>query len=71
MLGVVGVLDVAGTGFYAGASRHGQLSIVAVMAEMFPVTTVALARIVLGERVARIQEVGIIAALTGVALIAL
>ena len=70
VLGVVGVLDVAGTAFYAGASRYGQLSIVAVLAEMFPVTTVVLARVVLGERVARIQEAGIIAALTGVALVA-
>jgi hypothetical protein len=39
-------------------------------ASLFPVVTVILARIVLGERITRHQEAGIAGALTGVALIA-
>ena len=43
---------------------------IAVLGALYPVVTVLLARVVLGERVRRVQEVGMIAALTGVALIA-
>jgi drug/metabolite transporter (DMT)-like permease len=46
------------------------LSVVAVAASLYPLTSVVLARLVLGERVRRIQEVGIAAALAGVVLIA-
>lgn len=67
---VVGTLDVAANVLYAVATRHGLLSIVSVMASLYPLGTVALARILLGERVGRIQEAGVVAALTGVLLIA-
>jgi drug/metabolite transporter (DMT)-like permease len=66
----VGILDLTANGLYALASRHGDLSVVAVAASLYPVATVLLARAVLGERVRRLQEVGIVAALTGVVLIA-
>jgi drug/metabolite transporter (DMT)-like permease len=66
----IGVLDTAATGLFAVASTFGYLSIVAVIASLFPVMTVILARMVLGERIARHQEVGIAGALAGVALIA-
>ena len=45
-------------------------SVGAVAASLYPLTTVLLARVVLGEHVRRIQEVGIAAALAGVVLIA-
>ncbi len=67
---LMGVLDLAGNGLYALATRHGLLSIVAVAASQYPLVTVLLARAVLHERVRRIQEVGIVAAVAGVALIA-
>lgn len=67
---LMGVLDLAGNGLYALATRHGLLSIVAVAASQYPLVTVLLARAVLHERVRRIQEVGILAAVAGVALIA-
>ncbi len=67
---VMGVLDLSANGLYAIATRHGLLSVVAVASSLYPLATVLLARIVLGERVRRIQEVGIVAALAGVALIA-
>jgi len=67
---VMGVLDVSANGLYAVATRHGLLSVVAVASSLYPVATVVLARLVLGERVRRVQELGIAAALTGVVLIA-
>ncbi len=67
---VIGVLDLVGVGLYALAGTHGLLSIVAVAASLYPLVTVLLARTVLGERVQRIQEVGIAAAIVGVAMIA-
>jgi drug/metabolite transporter (DMT)-like permease len=66
----IGVLDLAANGLYAIASRHGALSEVAVAASLYPVATVLLARAVLGERVRRVQELGIFAAIAGVVLIA-
>ena len=66
----IGALDTGATGMFAVASTLGYLSIVAVIASLFPVMTVILARVVLGERIARHQEVGIAGALGGVALIA-
>ena len=64
------MLDTVATGLFAVASTLGYLSIVAVIASLFPLMTVILARIVLGERITRHQEVGIAGALAGVALIA-
>ncbi len=69
-LAVVGLLDLLASGLFATASRHGLLSVVAVGSSLYPLMTVALARIVLGERVRRLQEVGIAAAVAGVAMIA-
>ena len=67
---LVGLLDVGANALYAAASTEGLLSVIAVLGALYPVSTVLLARLVLGERVRRIQEVGIVAALAGVALIA-
>jgi drug/metabolite transporter (DMT)-like permease len=69
-LSAVGLLDVSATGLYGLATRHGVLSEVAVASALYPLATVLLARIVLGERVRRIQELGIAAAIAGVALMA-
>jgi drug/metabolite transporter (DMT)-like permease len=69
-LAVIGLLDLSANGLYAIATRHGLLSIVAVGASLYPLGTVMLARLLLGERVRRVQEVGIVAALMGVVLIA-
>jgi drug/metabolite transporter (DMT)-like permease len=69
-LAAIGLLDLAANGLYAIASRHGALSEVAVAASLYPVATVLLARALLGERVRRVQEVGIVTAIAGVVLIA-
>jgi drug/metabolite transporter (DMT)-like permease len=69
-LALVGMLDLAANVTYALATRHGLLSIVAVASSLYPLATVALARLLLGERVRRVQEVGIVTAVLGVALLA-
>jgi drug/metabolite transporter (DMT)-like permease len=66
----VGVLDTAGNALFAAASAtHGLLSVVSVLASLYPVVTVLLARFVLGERVQLTQDAGVLVALAGVVLI--
>ena len=66
----IGALDLVATGLYAFATTKGILAVVAVVGALYPVTTVLLARAVLGERLRRTQRAGVVVALTGVALIA-
>jgi drug/metabolite transporter (DMT)-like permease len=65
-----GTLDCGATGLYGLANTKGALSIVAVVGSLYPVMTVVLARAVLGERIRPVQQVGVAAALAGVAMIA-
>jgi len=51
------------------ATRDGNLSIVSVVASLFPAATVALAYVFLAERLDRIQWVGVFAALAAVGLV--
>ena len=66
----VGCFDVAANALFALASTEGLVSLVAVLASLYPVVTILLARAVLGERVRRSQAVGVALALGGVAAIA-
>ena len=66
----VGVLDTGANGLFALATTQGYLSIVGVLGSLYPVTTVVLAYVVLRERLARHQLVGVLTALAGAALIA-
>jgi drug/metabolite transporter (DMT)-like permease len=69
-LASVGLLDTAGNTFFAAASSsHGLLSVVSVLASLYPVATVLLARFTLGERVQFSQNVGVVITLAGVVLI--
>jgi drug/metabolite transporter (DMT)-like permease len=69
LLAVIGFGDMFGNLLYAAASTSGLVSITSVLASLYPIVTVVLARIVLSERVARSQEAGIGLTLAGVALI--
>lgn len=66
---VVGVLDTSANLLFAFASRLGLLSLGAALGSLYPVVVVVLARVFLGERLARVQALGVGAALAGVALV--
>jgi len=65
-----GILDVVANLAYLAASRMGLLSMVAVVTSTYPAATIVLARVVLDERLRRVQTVGVACAIVGVALIA-
>jgi drug/metabolite transporter (DMT)-like permease len=69
-LALAGTLDVSANVLFAAASTKGLVSLVSVAGSLYPVITVLLARVVLHERVHRVQEAGVVAALAGVVLIA-
>ena len=69
VLASIGVLDTGGNVFYAASSARGLVSVVSILASLYPVVTVLLARAVLHERVHRSQELGIVLALVGIVLI--
>lgn len=64
-----GALDMAANALYLIASRLGSLSVVVTLSSLYPASTVALARVVLGERLSSLQIAGIICALAAVVLI--
>jgi drug/metabolite transporter (DMT)-like permease len=68
-IATIGILDTLGNALFAAASSLGDVSVVSVLATLYPVTTVALAAAVLGERLDRLQFVGVGSALAGVVLI--
>jgi drug/metabolite transporter (DMT)-like permease len=66
----IGLLDVGGTVLFTTASGRGLLSLVAVAASLYPISTILLARGLLGERLRVLQAAGVISALAGVAAVA-
>lgn len=69
-LALIGVLDVSANVCFTLGTDTGLLSVVAVLASLYPVATVVLARALLGERLVAVQAAGVVVALAGVALIA-
>ncbi|MEO6879614.1 MAG: DMT family transporter [Mycobacteriaceae bacterium] len=67
---VAGVLDVIANVAFLYAVQGGLLSLVSVIASLYPAATVALAMVVLGERVQRVQKAGMVLAAAAVTLIA-
>jgi len=70
LVAVIGVGEIAANGMYAVASTSGLLAVVSVLASLYPVVTILLARFVLDERLARGQQAGVVTALVGVVVIA-
>ncbi|CAB4938524.1 unannotated protein [freshwater metagenome] len=62
--------DAGATALYAIAQTHGVLSVVSMVGALYPVMTVTLARVVLAERLRRVQAAGITLAFIGIALLA-
>ncbi len=67
---VSGVLDMAANVFYLYSTRHGLLTIVAVVGAMYPASTVCLAIGIDHERVRRTQAVGLGLGALALALVA-
>lgn len=70
LLGVIGLLDGGANLTYAIATTAGLLSLVSVLASLYPAVTVVLARLVHHERMTRVQDAGVIAAVAGVVAVA-
>jgi drug/metabolite transporter (DMT)-like permease len=67
----LGCLDLAATAAYALAASAGLVSLVAVLASLYPAVTALLARRLLSERLSGVQRGGVAAVLAGAALIGL
>lgn len=70
-LATIGAIDAAATIGYTLAASAGLLSVVAVLASLYPVVTALLAAIVLHERLRPIQYLGVAFACVGIALVTL
>jgi len=68
-LALIGVADFAANLLIGVASTRGLVSVVMVIGSLFPIMTALLAFQILHERLHRIQYLGIILAVTGIALI--
>jgi drug/metabolite transporter (DMT)-like permease len=65
-----GVMDMSANALFLVANRSGLLSLVAVVTSLYPASTIFLAQMFLGERLARHQVVGLVLAVVAVVLIA-
>jgi len=66
----VGACDVGANVLFALATTRGLVSVVSVLTSLYPAITVALAALLLRERLGRIQLAGAVAVLAGAALLA-
>jgi drug/metabolite transporter (DMT)-like permease len=65
----VGCGDTLGNLLFAASSGHGIVSLTSVLASLYPIVTVALAAVVIKERVAGVQLLGVVLTLLGIGLI--
>jgi drug/metabolite transporter (DMT)-like permease len=66
---LVGLFDVGANVLFSLATTRGLVSVVSVLASLYPVVTVVLARLLLQEQTSAVQRAGAAAALAGAALI--
>ena len=70
-LAVIGLGDVTANGLFAFSSSQGMVSVSSVLGSLYPVATLFWARLLLGERLRRVQSIGVALTLVGVVAIAL
>jgi drug/metabolite transporter (DMT)-like permease len=66
----IGLVDAGANAAVTLATTQGAAGIVAVLSALYPLVTIALARIVLGERLSALRRAGGLVALGGAALVA-
>lgn len=64
-----GIFDSSANIFFTLALRSGSISVVSVLTALYPLGTIILARLILKERIARIQMFGVLLALSGSAIL--
>ena len=68
---VAGLFDVGGNALYVVASDQMPIGLAAALTGLYPIVTMLLARFVLGERLPRLGQVGVVLALLGIVLISI
>jgi EamA domain-containing membrane protein RarD len=70
LIALTGAFDTASNVTFLYATNSGSLTIVAVLSSLYPIATVLLARVVLSERMTRVQLAGFASAIVATGLIA-
>ena len=70
MIALTGILDSSANVFFLFAMRFGSLTVVSVLTALYPLGTLILARVVLKEKIAKVQLAGVLLALSCSALLA-
>jgi len=71
LIALTGLFDTGSNVLFLIATSFGDLTIIAVLSSLYPVSTVILARFVLDERMSKVQLTGLVAAISATVLIAL
>jgi drug/metabolite transporter (DMT)-like permease len=69
-IALTGVLDSSANVFFLMAMRYGSLTVVSVLTALYPLGTLILARLILKEKIAKVQLAGVLLALSCSALLA-
>jgi drug/metabolite transporter (DMT)-like permease len=70
LVAAIGIFDTGANVLVAAATTYGAVGIVAVLSSLYPITTILLAWLVLGERLGTAKRVGGGVALAGAAFVA-